>query len=157
MLVQPEPDIGFGKLTNYPVMQDYPRLRSRPIEVGEFLCRVGFPFTKKIPTTWTKEGGFNLTDPFPVPGFVNEAMVSRFFRLPGGGEWIETSSPGLKGQSGGPLIDTAGFVCGIQANTGHYDLGFEKAGQQSGIECGPSRAREHHKGRCQRKSHSLPI
>ncbi|MXX86480.1 MAG: trypsin-like peptidase domain-containing protein [Acidobacteria bacterium] len=134
-LAQTGSDVGFGRLQNYPPPQGYPRFRSRPIEVGEFLCRIGFPFTKAIETTWTKEGGFVLNNPFPVPGFVNEALVSRFRKLPTG-LWMETSSPGLRGQSGGPLIDTAGFVCGIQSNTAHYPLGFEKAGRNQVLNVG---------------------
>ncbi len=37
---------------------------------------------------------------------------------------IETSSPGLRGQSGGPLVDEDGKVCGIQSYTIHYSLKF---------------------------------
>ena len=31
--------------------------------------------------------------------------------------WMETSSPGLGGPSGGPVVDEYGLVCGIQVNT----------------------------------------
>ena len=66
---------------------------------------------------------------FPVPMFVNEALVSRFLNVRSDNEdlgtWIETSSPGLMGQSGGPLADIHGNVCGIQVNTEHYPLGFK--------------------------------
>ena len=60
-----------------------------------------------------------------MPLFVNEALVSRFAVLQSGGMWIETSSPGLRGQSGGPLVDVNGNVCGIQVNTYHYPLDFQ--------------------------------
>jgi hypothetical protein len=39
-------------------------------------------------------------------------------------KWIETSSPGLKGQSGGPLLDERGTIWGVQSNTFSYNLGF---------------------------------
>jgi hypothetical protein len=39
--------------------------------------------------------------------------------------WIETSSPGLRGQSGGPIIDPQGSIWGIQSNTASYPLGFD--------------------------------
>jgi hypothetical protein len=39
--------------------------------------------------------------------------------------WIETSNPGLKGQSGGPIFDTDGTVWGIQSNTFPYPTGFD--------------------------------
>ena len=38
--------------------------------------------------------------------------------------FIETSSPGLRGQSGGPVFDCKGTVWGIQSRTIHYPLGF---------------------------------
>ena len=38
--------------------------------------------------------------------------------------FIETSSPGLKGQSGGPIMDTDGVIWGIQSQTASYELGF---------------------------------
>ena len=37
---------------------------------------------------------------------------------------IETSSPGLRGQSGGPTFDTHGTIWAIQSQTRHYPLGF---------------------------------
>ena len=37
---------------------------------------------------------------------------------------IETSTPGLRGQSGGPIFDVAGAVCGMQSKTAHLPLGF---------------------------------
>jgi hypothetical protein len=38
---------------------------------------------------------------------------------------LETSSPGLKGQSGGPIVDTRGVVWGIQSKTANLSLGFD--------------------------------
>jgi hypothetical protein len=40
-------------------------------------------------------------------------------------KYIETSSPGLKGQSGGPMFDINGVVWAIQAKTIHLPLGFD--------------------------------
>jgi hypothetical protein len=37
---------------------------------------------------------------------------------------LETSSPGLRGQSGGPTVDRYGVVWAIQSQTQHFDLGF---------------------------------
>jgi S1-C subfamily serine protease len=39
-------------------------------------------------------------------------------------KFVETSSPGLGGQSGGPVFDVDGRVWGIQSRTQHLDLGF---------------------------------
>jgi S1-C subfamily serine protease len=38
---------------------------------------------------------------------------------------IELSTPGLRGQSGGPLFDKEGTVCGMQSSTNHLHLGFD--------------------------------
>jgi hypothetical protein len=35
------------------------------------------------------------------------------------------STPGLKGQSGGPLFTKEGIVCGMQFATNHLHLGFD--------------------------------
>jgi S1-C subfamily serine protease len=48
--------------------------------------------------------------------------------------WLETSAPGLKGQSGGPLIDSKGSIWGIQSNTYSYPLGFSPKVKYQGIE-----------------------
>ena len=38
---------------------------------------------------------------------------------------LELSTPGLKGQSGGPLFDENGIVYGVQSTTEHLHLGFD--------------------------------
>ena len=38
--------------------------------------------------------------------------------------FLETSSPGLMGQSGGPIFDVRGTVWSIQSRTMHLPLGF---------------------------------
>ena len=38
--------------------------------------------------------------------------------------YINTSSPGLKGQSGGPIFDVNGHIYGMQVQTDHRSLGF---------------------------------
>ena len=52
-------------------------------------------------------------------------MVTRFLgennRITG----IELSTPGLKGQSGGPLFNTDGTIYGMQSSTKHLHLGFD--------------------------------
>ena len=105
----------------------FPKFRVREVEQGELLCRAGYPFlSEDYSPQWNREDQFEFTNLFPVPVFVNEALVSRFISdMEGRRRWIETSSPGLKGQSGGPLFDIHGNVCGMQVNTAHYPLGFK--------------------------------
>ena len=138
-VAQQDVDIGAGRLDGFepsPGFQ-FPRLRTREVDQGELLCRLGFPFAEGIEPTWDHEGGqFVFTNLFPVPLFANEGMVSRFVALESGSRWIETSSPGLKGQSGGPLVDSEGLVCGIQVNTEHYPLGFTGSGRNQVLNVG---------------------
>ena len=129
--VKPAIDLGIGRITGVTPPADYqfPKFRVRDVEQGELLCRAGYPFINDRRPTWTAENGFAFENLFPVPMFVNEALVSRFGTLRDDnnqavGKLIETSSPGLRGQSGGPLADADGHICGIQVNTGHYPLGF---------------------------------
>jgi hypothetical protein len=99
------------------------------IKQGKFLCRLGFPFpeftnykynSENDEIEWTAKG-VNSSPRFPVEG-----MVTRFIGDGKGGKYgIELSSPGLRGQSGGPLFDTDGLVCGMQSRTKHLHLGFD--------------------------------
>jgi len=57
--------------------------------------------------------------------FPNESILTRILLSPEKQpRYIETSSPGLMGQSGGPIFDTRGIVWGVQSHTSHLPLGF---------------------------------
>jgi hypothetical protein len=103
---------------------------STAIKQGKYLCRTGFPFPefnnfKHNPATddieWTNSGIVNSPS-FPIDG-----IVTRFIADPGVQQitGIEMSTPGLKGQSGGPLFDVDGIVYGMQYATNHLHLGFD--------------------------------
>lgn len=140
---KPHVDIGAIKLdwNKKPDGVDHVRLRKTDVRQGELFCRAGFPFVnKQIRPKWTN-GKFVFDNLFPIPLFVNEAFVSRFMDVMNEenvciGTWFETSSPGLRGQSGGPLLDSDGFVCGIQVNTSHYRLDFEGTGRNQVLNVG---------------------
>jgi hypothetical protein len=99
------------------------------IKQGKFLCRLGFPFPEftnfrfnkeRDEIEWTNEG---VRD---SPRFPIEGMVTRFLGDGKGIKYgIELSTPGLRGQSGGPLFDSNGLVCGMQSKTNHLHLGFD--------------------------------
>lgn len=99
------------------------------IQQGKFLCRLGFPFPEFTnykyndqvdEIEWTKTG-INASPIFPIEG-----MVTRFLGDGKGGKYgIELSIPGLRGQSGGPLFDADGLICGMQSRTKHLHLGFD--------------------------------
>ena len=136
--VRDDVDLGIGRLEGYEPKDGsvFPRLRVREVEQGELLCRAGYPFVDGIRPEWNDKNGFKFANLFPLPMFVNEAFVSRFANIGERGVWIETSSPGLKGQSGGPLVDINGLVCGIQVNTRHYPLEFQGEGRNQVLNVG---------------------
>jgi hypothetical protein len=126
-----EADLAIAKLdhfdpasvTNYPQIKD----PTKGILPGTSLCRMGFPFHSITPTY--ANGGFLLpTGTFPMALFPNEGIMTRLLEVdptpPIWAGYIETSSPGLMGQSGGPLFDRQGTVWGIQSHTSHLPLGF---------------------------------
>lgn len=98
------------------------------IQQGKFLCRLGFPFPEFTnfkfnegtdDIEWTSQGVVN-TPRFPIEG-----MLTRHLAEDGKIYGIEMSTPGLRGQSGGPLFDERGLVYGMQFSTKHLHLGFD--------------------------------
>lgn len=102
---------------------------SSKIKQGKYLCRIGFPFPefsnfKHNPDNddieWTNTGNPN-SPTFPIDG-----ILTRFVGSPTDGiTGIEMSTPGLRGQSGGPLFDREGKIYGMQSATSHLHLGFD--------------------------------
>lgn len=95
---------------------------------GESLCRVGYALLDDISVTF-KDDSFALNQVPPL--FVNEGIVSRYVSYgisDHGRDHIELTSPGLLGQSGGPVADVLARICGIQVRTRHYRLGFGTEG-----------------------------
>ena len=98
------------------------------VKQGKSLCRLGYPFPEftnyrhnpeSDDIEWTNTGNPN-SPRFPIDG-----IITRF-----GGDGhqiisIEMSTPGLRGQSGGPLFDGEGLVYGMQFMTSHLHLGFD--------------------------------
>lgn len=102
---------------------------SSKIKQGKYLCRIGFPFPefnnfKHNPATddieWTSTGNPN-SPTFPIDGIVTRFVGDATEGITG----IEMSTPGLRGQSGGPLFDTDGKIYGMQFATNHLHLGFD--------------------------------
>lgn len=103
---------------------------SNNIRQGKSLCRIGYPFPefsnfKHNPDTddieWTNTGNPN-SPAFPIDGIVTRFVAGN---QADGITGIEMSTPGLRGQSGGPLFDTDGTVYGMQFATNHLHLGFD--------------------------------
>ena len=99
---------------------------------GRSLCKLGFPFHRIVPVYDEEADTFALPPgSTPLPAFPLDGMFTRIVntRPPGSGEgepspFIETSSPNLVGQMGGPVFDTDARVWGIQSHTMHHPLGF---------------------------------
>lgn len=123
---------------NFPVFKNPTTLNP-----GTSLCKLGFPFHEAGADYDDANDRFNLAPgTLPVPRFPIEGIFTRtintqerygdYFM-----KWIETSSPGLRGQSGGAIFDQAGVVWGKQSHTMSLQLGFEpvvKRGKQEVVE-----------------------
>src|SRR5665647_541920 len=101
------------------------------IKPGTSLCRLGFPFHDINGTFDVETNSFILADDaLPMPFFPIEGIYTR--NIVGGKsldgkydiKFLETSSPGLRGQSGGPIFDVNGVLWAIQSRTNHLPLGF---------------------------------
>ena len=100
------------------------------IKPGTSVCKLGFPFVEFTPTFNEANNQFELPkDLLPLPLFPIEGLYTRNL-LDGvqeGGvnvKYLETSSPGLKGQSGGPIFDIEGNIYAIQSKNVTIPLGF---------------------------------
>lgn len=130
--VIPEADLAIGRLDPFDPadVAGYPDFKdpSKGIDSGTSLCRLGFPFHDVTPTY--VNGAFQLPpQTFPIPLFPNEGILTRLVlagKHPQGYDlgFLETSNPGLRGQSGGPIFDREGTVWAVQSQTRHLPLGF---------------------------------
>ncbi|MFD1142071.1 trypsin-like peptidase domain-containing protein [Larkinella insperata] len=101
---------------------------SSKIRQGRSLCRLGYPFpeftnyrynAERDEIEWTTDGRTS-TPRFPIDGIITRLRAENNEVV-----GIEMSTPGLRGQSGGPLFDTNGIIYGMQSSTRHLHLGFD--------------------------------
>lgn len=136
-IVIPAADLGLARLEpfdpawipRYPVFKD----PSKGVEPGVSLCKLGFPFHAVEPTWNAALGAFELPQDLQLALFPMDGILTRhvLVSLPDGApkppfqlQFLETSTPGLKGQSGGPTFDVNGTIWAIQSSTAHLHLGF---------------------------------
>lgn len=129
-----ENDIAIGQIENYDpsFCAQYPVFRHPDtIKAGASVCKLGFPFFN-VKATFNKQiKAFQFDKSiFPIPRFPIDGIITRF-NYSGKSKvtnldirFLETSSPGLRGQSGGPMFDVDGKVMGVQSHTRHLPLGF---------------------------------
>lgn len=102
------------------------------IKHGTSLMKLGYPFVEVKATFDDAKKTFELPkDLFPIPFFPIEGIYTRDL-LSGKTKdqsldimFLETSSAGLKGQSGGPICDNKGNIYAIQSQTMTLPLGFK--------------------------------
>lgn len=109
----------------YPVIKDPSRL-----DIGTSLCRLGYPFSR-IEATFNESTqsfefspGSSHPTRFPVEGIYTRDL--RAGKSQDGRyeiKFLETSSPGILGQSGGPIFDEKSSLWGVQSRTDMYPLG----------------------------------
>ncbi|MGI9311128.1 MAG: S1 family peptidase, partial [bacterium] len=134
--MMPAADLALGRLQPFDPasVAHYPKFK-RPganYAPGRSLCKLGFPFHAITPSFDQDNNAFVLPPgAVPLPLFPIEGLFTRVVvaAMPGmeadqKGKFIETSSPGLVGQSGGPIVDADGAVWALQSHTRHYPLGF---------------------------------
>lgn len=99
------------------------------VKAGRSVCRIGYPFAEfknyeydkeKDRIKWTMEGRTD-TPFFPIDGMVTRQVIGKENKL----IEFELSTPGLRGQSGGPAFDMEGRIVGMQAATAHLDMNFD--------------------------------
>jgi len=160
-VVQPAADLALGRLQPFDPdsVAHYPVFKTPGDDYapGRSLCKLGFPFHQVKPEYDEARHAFVLppgTLPmplFPIEGIFTRVVIASMPQAgdgkdaqPGPGKFIETSSPGLVGQSGGPVVDTDGAVWALQSHTRHYALGFSPpAPGKAGAE-GKSAAHKEH-------------
>ena len=133
----PAADLAFGRLEPFDpgAVARFPALKdpARGYAPGTSLCKLGFPLHRIEPIYDEKAKTFTLPPgSVPLPMLPLEGMFTRVVntRAPGSGDgdpspFIETSTPSLIGQMGGPVFDAGAVVWGIQSHTRHHATGFQ--------------------------------
>lgn len=118
---------------DYPVFKDPDHLRQ-----GTSICRMGYPFIQVKSTFDESTHSFRIPKlPVREMIFPNEGMHTRtidqgttkdgYRRL-----YVETSTPGLRGQSGGPIFDRDGHIYAMQVRTAFMPLGLHPTAEYDG-------------------------
>ena len=128
-------DIAIGRISDFDAsLAGYPVFKNPDVgfDVGINLCKLGFPFHNITPNFDDASRSFRLPpDALPMPLFPIEGIYTRSVTQiikDGNTEisrrFVETSSPGLRGQSGGPTFDKDSRIWAMQSRTEHYPLDF---------------------------------
>ena len=127
---------------------------SNKLRQGDFLCRIGYPFPEFSNFQYNAttdciewiSAGRKSTPLFPIEGMYTRPVADN-----GKVFAYELSTPGLRGQSGGPLFDKNGIVYGMQSVTAFLHLGFDQYNAKVRIKGEMKEVENHpflHVGRC---------
>jgi hypothetical protein len=100
-----------------------------PIKQGTSLCRLGYPFHDIKASFDSTVNQFKITELPNLAMFPNDGILTRNILINDlasnrNVHFLETSSAGLRGQSGGPIFDANANVWALQSRTQHLPLGF---------------------------------
>ena len=139
-----EGDLIIGRLDPFDPrsVESYPVFKNPTyLSIGTSLCKLGYPFYEINATFDEANNAFRLAPgTLPLPRFPIEGIYTRNIMTGKSKDgrydikFLETSSPGLRGQSGGPIFDTKGTIWAMQSRTMHYPLGFSPKIQKNGRE-----------------------
>lgn len=131
----PDGDLAIGRLEPFDpkTVSVYPFLKdpTSNLDIGTSLCKLGFPF-HEIKATFDDDKNVFALAPgvVPLPLFPIEGIFTRNVSAGRSKDdkyeikYLETSTPGLRGQSGGPIFDSKGTIWALQSRTSHFPLGF---------------------------------
>lgn len=108
---------------------NYPIFSKKMPEQGQSVCKLGYAFpeydifeySKERHNIILKQNRIENFPLFPMDGIVTRHILDKNNNL----SMFEMSTPGLRGQSGGPIFGPDGVVYGIQCMTKHLDLNFD--------------------------------
>ena len=108
------------------------------IRPGDILCRLGYPFPEFSDYIYDEAideinwltSNTSITPRFPIDGMFTRHIGDASGNIVG----VELSTPGLRGQSGGPLFTSKGIVYGVQSMTNHLHLGFDMKNEKMFID-----------------------
>ena len=132
-IIDKEQDVAFFKvpLEDLVPVASYPVFRMANLDdVGTSLCKLGFPF-HPVNAVFNRNKNLFEFPPklFPIAHFPSEGMLTRLVHKQVSKDrqvsFLEMSTPGLIGQSGGPVFNTQGEVYGMQSFTVSTPLNFK--------------------------------
>lgn len=133
-IIDPLGDLAVGQLRNFDTTGiGFPKFKRLKLDSRAHqampLLKIGYPFASVATTFDDKQSTFNM-DVGGLTMFPIDGVITRVIRIyddksqQQSALFIETSSPGLKGQSGGPTVDVQGVVWAVQSQTHTLDLDF---------------------------------